>query len=422
MITLFIFKSHARGMQYGLGTYLKELTESLLKLHDIVLFVVAYHNQNYKEFSIKEVSPRYKEVFIPSPVFRVSQNNTFDFRVSQNNTFDKKYASVVVKLLSGLIPVKGKVIFQMNYIDDLPIVIELKKYYKYPVISVVQFAMWQQLFEGNRKKITGLNIDKPSDNIEYTFFRERELYRLSDHIVSVTAYMKEFLIKEYGINQDNITIIQNGIKNGYKPVSKLQKDEIRRKLGFSENEIILLFSGRIDFCKGVFHLIEAFEEACKYKDNLRLVLMGQGDIQECFKRTQAFFGKVTYTGFIQKDMVSLFYRIADIGVVPSVYDHCPLTILEMMANRIPLIVSRINGPDEMLNDDQCLFVDPVINESGDISLKTKELSDAIITLSENVKFRKELAKNAYNLLEKRFTASRMAEDMNRLFSSLIKTM
>jgi len=377
---------------------------------DIILFVVAYHNQSFKEFSIKEVSPRYKEVFIPSPAFRVSQNNTSD----------KKYASAVLRLLSSIIPVKGKVIFQMNYIDDLAIVIELKKYYKHPVISVVQFAMWQQLFEGNRKKLTGLNIDKPSDNIEFTFSRERELYRLSDHVVSVTSYMKEFLVKEYSIDQDKITVIQNGINyNCYNPVSRLQKNEIRRKFGFRDDEVILLFSGRIDYCKGVFYLIEAFEEACKSKNNLRLVLLGQGEIQECFKRTQALFGKITYTGFIQQEQVSLFYMIADIGMVPSIYDHCPLTILEMMGNRIPLIVSRINGTDEMLSDDECVFIDPVINESGDISFKIRELSDAIIKLSENVRLRRELARNAYCLLEKRFAASRMAEDMNRLFSSLI---
>lgn len=411
MTTLFIFKSHARGMQYGLGTYLNELTESLLKISGIIIYVVAYHNQNYKEFSIKKISQGYTEVFIPSPLSKATQNNAFD----------NKYASVCVRLLSGLIPQKGKVIFQMNYIDDLPIAIELKKHYNYPVISVVHAAMWQQLFEGNRKKLTGLNIDKPSDNIEYTFSRERELYRLSDHIVSVTGYMKDFLVDEYEIKPENITKIQNGINlNGYKSISTIKKIEIRRQLGFHEDEIILIFSGRIDYCKGVFFLLEAFEEACRHKNNLRLVLMGQGEIQECFKRTQAFFGKVTYTGFIKKELVLLFYRIADIGLVPSVYDHCPLTILEMMANKIPLIISRVNGPDEMLSDDECLFIDSVIHESGDIYFEIKELSDAIIKLSGNIELRKELASKAYNLLEKRFTASRMAEDMNHMFSKMFK--
>ena len=98
-----------------------------------------------------------------------------------------------MKLLSPFIPEKD-VIFQLNYIDDLQIGKLLKERYDHPVISVVHFAQYQQLFNGNRNKLNGLNIDNPSDNVEYTLFTEKELYRISDHIVSVTGYMKDFLV------------------------------------------------------------------------------------------------------------------------------------------------------------------------------------------------------------------------------------
>ena len=68
---------------------------------------------------------------------------------------------------------------------------------------------------------------------------------------------------------------------------------------------------------------------------------------------------MTYTGFLSKDHVTSFYKIADIVIAPSVYDHCPYTVLEMMASRIPLIVSRINGLDELLSDDHCDVLVPV---------------------------------------------------------------
>lgn len=397
-------------MQYGIGTYISELTDSLLKIRDIKLFIISYNNYEYREISVKTISDRLVEIFIPSP----------SIHSSQNNSIEKRYASAVVRLLTDFIPENDNVIFQMNYLDALSIANKLKEKYNYPVISIVHFAQWQQLFNGNRTKLGGLNIDKPSNNIEFTLSKEKEFYQVSDHIVSVTRYMKDFLINDYSINQDMITVIHNGLDySKYRVISGDEKNYLKQKLGFGKDEIIVLFSGRIDSCKGVLYLIEAFEEAGKQSLNLKLVLLGQGDIQDCQKKLQSSFGKIIYTGFLTKDLVTSFYQVADIGIVPSIYDHCPYTVLEMMANRIPLIVSRINGLDEILDDSQCIFVNPVISEGGDISFNINELSDAILTMAKDATLRTELADNAYNNLSRRFKASQMASEMNNLFQSLI---
>ena len=412
MISLFIFKSNARGMQYGIGTYIDELTQSMLTIADIKIYIVSYKNNDCKEFSVRTRSDRIVEVTIPSPFFPSPQNNTFD----------KRYASAVVRLLSDGIPKMGDTIFQINYIDDLPVAIKLKEYYDFPVISIVHFAQWQQIFEGNRKKLAGLNLDDPTNDIEFTLSQEREMYKVSDHVVSVTRYMKDFLVNEYLIDSEMITVIPNGLDySKYGIVSEEDRIVLKKKLGFGKDEIIILFSGRIDPCKGIFFLIEAFEEACKQNPELRLVLLGQGNIQDCQKKLQSSFGKVTYTGFLQKGIVTSFYNVADIGIVPSVYDHCPYTVLEMMANRIPLIVSRINGLDELLSDDQCLFVDPVLSYEGAITYNIKELSNAILTLAEDKNLRTELANNSYRNITKKFAASQMAEEMNDIFLTLIKS-
>jgi glycosyltransferase involved in cell wall biosynthesis len=398
-------------MQYGIGTYIRELTQSLLQIPYININLVSYKNIDNKEFFVKPVSERLFEVNLPGPLFTVTHNNSFE----------KKYAASVVRLLSDIIPKNGKVIFQFNYIDDLPILLKVKECFDFPIISIVHFTQWQQIFEGNRKKLAGLNIDKPSDNIEFTLSQERDIYRLSDHIVSVTEYMKEFLVNEYAIDPEKVTVIHNGLDySEYKTISKEEKNVLREKLGFRSDDIIILFSGRIDPCKGIFFLMEAFEVACMKNSNLRLILLGQGNIQDCQKKLQSSFGKVTYTGFLSKEHVTSFYKITDIGITPSVYDHCPYTVLEMMASRIPLIVSRINGLNELLSDDQCLYVDPVLSEEGDITFIIEELSHAILSLAENNNFRNELANKAHKSFTKKFAANRMAEEMNNLFLSLLK--
>ncbi len=396
-------------MQYGIGTYIRELKDALLKMEAIKIILVSYHNIGVKEFSVTTISDNYLEINIPSPVINTSQNNSFD----------KKYASAVVRLLTDFIPKNSNVIFQINYLDDLPIANRLKDKYNYCIVSIVHFAQWQQLFNGNRNKLRGLNIDQPTNNVEFTLSKEKEFYQITDHTVSVTRYMKDFIINDYGINPDKISVIPNGL--GYTRfdlISDGERDILKRRLGFGMDDLVIMFSGRIDPCKGVLYLLEAFEEACKHKLNLKLVMLGQGKIQECQKRIQSSFGRVIYTGFLPKELVTSFYQVADIGIVPSIYDHCPYTVLEMVANKIPLIASRINGLDEILDDTQCLFVNPVTSSTGDISFNIQDLSEAILKMAGDSNLRYELALNSYDNLIKKFTANRMAYEMNNLFQTL----
>jgi glycosyltransferase involved in cell wall biosynthesis len=409
MISLFIFKSNARGMQYGIGTYIRELTNALLAYTNIKLYVVTYNCSEFKEFSIETISARFFKINIPSP----------KVTTSQNNKFYERYGSVAVKLLSEIIPKYGEVVFQMNYIDDLPIIKKLKEAYTHPIVSMVHFAQWQQIFNGNRQKLNGLNIDNPSDNIEFTLCREKEMYQLSDHIISVTSYMKDFLIEEYGIVPDKIDIVPNGIDcSSFKTNSPEEKIALKLKLGFGRDEKIIVFSGRIDPCKGILFLIDAFIVACRQNSELRLVVIGQGVINDCLKISDSFYGKITYTGFLATDQLMALYQVADMGIVPSIYDHCPYTVLEMMARKIPLIVSKINGLNEILDDNQCLFVNPVWSEEGDISFNLKELSDAILKMAGDSNLRNNFAINSYDSLIRRFNARRMSDQMNNLFHNL----
>lgn len=409
MISLFIFKSNARGMQYGMGTYIRELTNALLAHTNIKVYLVTYHCSECKEFSIETISSRFFKIYIPSP----KQSSP------QNNQSEKRYASSLVNLLSDVIPKDEEILFQMNYIDDLPIIKRLKEKYTHPVIGLVHFAQWQQLFIGNKRKLIGLNIDVPTNNIEFTLFREKEMYQVSDHIISVTRYMKDFLMEEYGIIPDKIDIVPNGLDfSRFQKVSREEKLKLKYNLGFDPHEKIILFSGRIDPCKGIFFLIDAFIDACKYTDNLRLIIIGQGDIQDCLKRYNSYYGKIIFTGFLPSEKVMEFYQIADAGVVPSVYDHCPYTVLEMMAYKIPLILSRIDGLKELLDDNQCVFIDPIISDDGEISFDKKDIADAILSLVNDEEKAKRLTRNYPELIRTRFSGKRMAGEMYSVLKSI----
>lgn len=397
-------------MQYGIGTYISELIVSLENTQKLNIYLVSYKNPSVNKLNIISKTESFHLIDIPSP----------NLRLIEMKDYDRKYAAAVINLLAVYIPEKD-VVFQLNYIDDLEIGKVLTERFDYPVISVVHFAQYQQLFNGNKRKLEGLNINNPSDNIEFTLFTEKELYRISDHIVSVTSYMKEFLSEYYNIDPEKITVIPNGLDHSkYEKVSKEERRKIRSELGFDKNDTICLFSGRVDQCKGVGFLLPAFEEACKTNYNLKLVLLGQGNLNEFQTHVKSAYGKIIYTGFLPGEQVKKFYQIADIGIIPSIYDHCPYTALEMIAGRVPLIISRIDGLNEILDDSECVFINPVPDDTGEINYNINELSELILKLAGDEKIRKKYSENAFRKLMLRNTSSGMAESMFGIFQDLNK--
>jgi hypothetical protein len=168
--------------------------------------------------------------------------------------------------------------------------------------------------------------------------------------------MKPFLTDYYGIAGEKITFIPNGIAPAQKPpLSVAERQELKLRLGFGAEERIILYVGRIDEQKGVFALAEAFSRICASHMNVRLVLVGEGQFLGCLSRVHRMKGRLCFTGFIPAEELDDYFQIADVGILPSLFEQCPYTLLEMARHRIPLIVSQIDGPTEMFGPDECRF-------------------------------------------------------------------
>jgi len=107
-------------------------------------------------------------------------------------------------------------------------------------------------------------------------------------------------------------------------------------------------------------------------------------------------------------------------VVPSIYEPCSYSRLEMIASGIPLILTRIEGFSDMSEGEQCIFINRHINHDGDIFFDTDEFCSAILSLSGDDKLAETIASNAYRDLLTKNSASNMAKEMIRLYKNLIK--
>lgn len=404
-------------MFYGIGTYLKQLTEGLLKNQGISIYIVSYHANELKEFTISTHNNRLTEIFIQSP--RI---------ISKKDKEGDKYAARIVDLLTETIKNANNVIFQVNYPNTLPLVKQLKAKFSCPVISVVHSAMWQFGFTGNKKrfievwqkhKSTSSAIIKPLKD-------EKELYALSDKIISVTNYMKEFIITYYNIPDEKISVIHNGIESSnFHILVADAKASIKEQLGFKVDEKIVLFSGRLDPSKGIYFLLDAFAEVVKLNDKARLVLIGEDSgpekISQYLKHCINFWSRVTFTGFVNYDTAKKFYQITDVGIIPSIYDHCPYVVLEMVGFNVPVIISDTEGLNEILSNQQSVYLTPKINSEGDLAFDKIEIANAILLLLENEQHVKFISRDYSKLMKYKFSLQRMSYEMFNVLRSLAFT-
>ena len=415
MLSLFIIKTNSPATRYGIGTYLKQLTGVLLENEDVNIYIINFQSDKYKEFVTISAIPKFMEIYIPKVVVYLKYEKQ-----------KQKYAERVVDFLIPFLNNCPNPVFLVNSSDGLPLVKQLKTRFLSKVISVIHTAYWQLAFNGNKKQFLDLWTNKKGSDSQIlkSVEAEKELYEISDKVVSVTKYMKIFIMNYFNIPEEKIKVIPNGIdKSLFILLDEREKKSIKQSLGFYKDEKIILYSGRLDRGKGIFFLIDAFAQVCKQYNEVRLVLVGEDSGQDSISQYLAYctniWGKVTFTGFVEEEVMKKFLWIADIGILPSIYDHCPYVALEMIGNNVPLIISNTEGLNEILSSNQCIYLNPSTDEAGNIIFDRNEIVDAILTLLRFEKSRTiNLTADYQDLIKTKFSRGRMGKEMYSVLLNL----
>lgn len=108
----------------------------------------------------------------------------------------------------------------------------------------------------------------------------------------------------------------------------------------------IAFAGRLSEEKGLRVLVEA----AKLIPEVPIHLAGDGPLREELERTAP--ANVRLLGRVDRNEMPDFYRNSRALVLPSTcYEMCPLTILEAMANGLPVVASQTGGLGELVDDE-----------------------------------------------------------------------
>jgi len=410
-MNLYLFNDNDSAYTYGIGTYLKELTESL-ESTTIHVHIVHLHSVR-SEFEIVKTK-KIEHWYIPE----VKNNNTLSGSVQKVNG----YLLNVSYLLWLNIKDTKNLVFHFNYNTSQPLAKELKMKFNCKTVATVHYLKWELDFQGNLNKFHTLKLKSENKKTKleksiYTMYKyESLLFKEVDYVIVLSQNMKNFLCSEYQIDLKKMTIISNGLSD-ITSISKNDNAVLRKKWHLSEKESLLLFAGRLDPVKGLLFLIRAFRKVLEVIPECRLIIAGSGLYDTYFQEAEDIWTKITFTGLLEKQKLFEFYQIADIGVVPSLYEPFGYVAVEMMMHELPIIATATSGLNEVV-DDSCGLKIPIIESDDKVEIDTDLLSEKIIYLLEHPIEAKQLGKNAREKYLKYYSSEVFRRNMMDFYQSL----
>jgi len=171
----------------------------------------------------------------------------------------------------------------------------------------------------------------------------------ADHVITCSHYMRGHVADIYGLDEQRISVIPNGIDpEDLQPVEDLES--LRAQFAAPEDKLVLLV-GRLVYEKGFQLALDALPGLIRRLGNVRYLVAGSGTHEAELKRQAERLGIAehgTFLGWIGDDVLHSLYRIADLTVVPSIYEPFGLVALEAMASGCPCIVADTGGLREVV--------------------------------------------------------------------------
>jgi len=183
---------------------------------------------------------------------------------------------------------------------------------------------------------------------------ETWMARRSEHVIACSHYMRGHVADVYGIGEERVSVIPNGIDaTDLRPADDLAG--VRAQYA-APDERLVLFVGRLVYEKGFQFALDALagpDGAIERVGKVRFLIAGSGTHEQELRRQATELGldaHGTFLGWIGDDALHTLYRIADLCVVPSIYEPFGLVALEAMASGCPCIVADSGGLREVVPD------------------------------------------------------------------------
>jgi len=238
----------------------------------------------------------------------------------------------------------------------------------------------------------------------------------ADGIICVSKSTKDFSKKYELVNEKKVHVIYNGIdtRKFRRIENRKVINDFRRKFGLTDHDFVIGVVGRLTKQKGHIYLIEA---ACLLKNkipNLKIVIVGEGELKETFEqeaKKKDLQNNLIFTGHV--DEMDKLYPILDILCMPSLWEGLSIVLLEAMSAESLVIMSNLPNNKEVAreNEEASYF------EVGDY----EELAEKILYYYNNPEAAERVKKNARKKIVDKFDYLENLKAIERLYLQTLRS-
>ncbi len=183
---------------------------------------------------------------------------------------------------------------------------------------------------------------------------EREAMMSADSMVVSTERERSDIARLYGVPAGKVDVVPAGVDlQMFRPLGRA---ESRRRLGLSDERVILAVAQRIEPLKGLDVIVEALP-LMDVGGEARFIIVGgdenSGPEIDRLRGVAARMGvedRLTFAGAVSQEELPAYYSAADVCVLPSYYESFGLAALESLACGTPVVASRVGGPLSFIVD------------------------------------------------------------------------
>jgi glycosyltransferase involved in cell wall biosynthesis len=188
-------------------------------------------------------------------------------------------------------------------------------------------------------------------SVQLSKYIEQRVYARSEHVITLSHYMKRVLGKIYGFREERISVVPGGVSlDQFKP--HLSRPEARLQLNLPPHRPIILTLRRLERRMGLNNLIEAMAEVVRSHPDVLLLIAGKGRLQNELNahiRSRNLTANIRMMGVVSDQVLPLLYRAADFSIVPSTaYEGFGLILVESLASGTPALGTPVGAIPEVL--------------------------------------------------------------------------
>ncbi|AAM23922.1 glycosyltransferase family 4 protein [Thermoanaerobacter thermohydrosulfuricus] len=181
---------------------------------------------------------------------------------------------------------------------------------------------------------------------------EKRAIDKAQRIITVDSRIKEYVVSEFSFPKEKVDVIFNAVDiDIFKPISELEKKQIREELGWGEEDFVVFIPRRYVKKNGVIYAAKA-ANILKEKD-IKFIFAGIGPLKEEILNITHKNKNVKVLEGIPHDEIVKYYKACDVVLIPSitsdgVEEATSLSMLEGMSCGKIVVCTPIGGMKEII--------------------------------------------------------------------------